>query len=83
MSNTITTGKSNYGENKLIEAPEKTDNVYRLDVGGMQILFDKVEMSNSRGTFTFTSDARTTASIEADVVPDKIQGALSVISRNS
>lgn len=82
MSSTIATGHGEYGENRLIEAPEGTDNTYRLDVDGIKIMFDTVNMSSSRQTFTFEFNEHTTSSVDADVLSNRVEGALSVLSRN-
>jgi len=82
MSNTIAVAQGEYGETRLIEAPDETDNQYRLDVGGIQVLFDTVEMSQSRKEFDFFRGDDRVNHIEANVLPDKVQGALGVLSRN-
>jgi len=82
MSNTIAVAQGEYGETRLIEAPDETDNQYRLDIGGITVLFDTVEMAQSRKDFTFTRDGENVNHIESNVLPDKVQGALAVLSRN-
>lgn len=83
MSNTISVSTLDGVESRIINAHEDAENKYRLDVGGVKILFDSVTVSGSNKTFTMSRDGKTCASVDADIIPDKIEGALSVLSQNS
>lgn len=77
---TIATASGEYGEYRFLESPDEVDTTYRFDAGGVKILFDVVEMDSARKEFTFSIDGQTVGSIEASVVPDRVEGALAVVS---
>jgi hypothetical protein len=83
MSNTIISGDGEYAENRLIKSPDGTDSTYRLDIGGVSMLFDQVEVTNSRNTFTLYSGGEIIASVDADVLDDAVEGSLAVLSLDS
>lgn len=81
MSSIASSG-SKFGEVRLVEAPDETENEYRLDFGELSFLFDEVERQSNGDYYVFTVDGRTVGKVEAETVPDRVEGALWVLSGN-